>query len=382
VGVVLSERMASIVIRETGLPLEPIDIQQMISTSVDPQTVLMNVTVTDISADRSQLVASAIADKLDSTIGELENRGSRNTVQLRVISGPTLNPNPVSPRKKLNLGLGLLLGLGVGIAQALLRYQLDNSFRSQEQLTATGVPFLGIQHYDSRAKTAPILPPHAHRTRRAEAIRQLRTNLRFVHAAKPVRVLAITSSVESEGKSTLAANLAQSFAELGRRVLLVDADLRKPRLGRLLDLEGSAGLTSVLIGEAKVCEVVQEWGPDALRVLTSGLLPPNPSELLASPAMNAFLEEARANYDVVILDTSPLLPVTDGAVTATQADGVIMLVRYGKTARDQVSHSLDMLRAGDARILGTVFSMAPLARNERQPSYYEDPVWPTAASPS
>ena len=218
-----------------------------------------------------------------------------------------------------------------------------------------------------------MLPPRAHATRRSEAIRQLRTNLRFVHAAKPVRVLAITSSIESEGKSTLATNLAQSFAELGRRVLLVDADLRKPRISRLLDLEGSAGLTSVLIGEAKLNEVVQEWGPDALRVLTSGLLPPNPSELLASPAMNKFIAEARAEYEVIVIDTSPLLPVTDGAVAATQADGVIMLVRYGKTSREQVKRSLDMLRAGNARILGTVLSMAPVSRSERMPSYYQDP---------
>ena len=125
VGILRSETMAAEIVRDTRLDITPDEVQEMISTSVNPDTVLMNVTVTDTSAARSLIVGESIADRLDDTIDELENRANRNAIQLRLLSGPTLNPDPVSPREKLNLALGFLLGLGVGIAQALLRYQLD-----------------------------------------------------------------------------------------------------------------------------------------------------------------------------------------------------------------------------------------------------------------
>lgn len=154
-------------------------------------------------------------------------------------------------------------------------------------------------------------------------------------------------------------------------MLLIDADLRKPKLERYLDLEAGAGLTTVLIGEADVSQVVQEWGPDGLEVLASGPIPPNPSELLGSPAMEKIVRQVRDDYDVVIIDTPPLLPVTDAAVTSVLADGVILVVRYGRTRQDQVAHSLDALGSVDSRVLGTVLSMVPLTRGDRLPSYYD-----------
>ncbi len=373
VGVINSEKLATVVVNDTGVPVPPADVSKMISASVDPETVLLNVTVTDISPDRSLIIAKSISRNLDKTIGQLDNRGNRNAVELRVISGPTLNPFPVTPRKKLNLAIGLMIGMGVGIAQALLRHQFDTSFRSREQLVeATGLPTLGLLHYESSARNEPVLTPRSSRSRRAEEFRQLRTNLRFVDAASPVKVLVVTSSVEGEGKSTTAANLAQSFAESGRHVLLIDGDLRKPKLERYLDLEGSAGLTSVLIGEAELNHVVQEWGPDGLDVLASGPIPPNPSELLGSAAMEQLVAKARSAYELVVVDTPPLLPVTDAAVTSVLADGVIVIVRHGKTRRDQVAQSLDALESVDARVLGSVMSMSPVGRGGRLPSYYDD----------
>ena len=372
VGVMNSERLAEVVLRDTGLPLQPQEIISMITASTDPETVLLNVTVTDVSADRSLIVARSVASNLDNLIGELDNRGEQNAVQLRVISGPTLNPDPVSPRKKLNAALGLLIGLGVGIAQALLRRQIDTSMRTREQLAAvTGLPTLGQLGFDPAARTAPILTADMARSRRAESIRQLRTNLRFVNAASPVEVLVVTSSRESEGKSSTAANLAQSFAGSGRKVLLMDADLRKPKLEAYLDLEASAGLTNVLIGEVEIDQVVQTWGPDGLEVLASGPIPPNPSELLGSAAMEKTLKDARSRYDMVVIDTPPLLPVTDAAVTSVHADGVIVLVRSGRTSRDELTQALDSLSSVDARVLGTVLFATPTNRSDRVTTYYE-----------
>lgn len=372
-GVVNSERLAQIVLDDTGLTLTPEDISEMVTASVQPDTVLLDVRVVDTSQQRSLAVAQSIADNFDDAIRELDNRGADTNVELRTISGPTLNPEPVSPRTKLNLALGLLLGLGIGIAQALLRQQLDRSFRSRERLAEiSGYPTLGHFFYDRQAKTAPVLTPSIDHSRRAEAFRQLRTNLRFVDAASPVEVLVVTSSVEGEGKTTTAANLAVTFAEADRQVLLIDADLRKSRLGSYLDLERAAGLTNVLIGEVAAEDVIQEWGDSGLRVLTSGPIPPNPSELLGSTAMEKLISELRSQFELLVIDTPPVLPVTDAAVTATQADGVLLVVRHGHTQQDQVVQSLEALEAVDARILGAVLSMSPDHRRDRLPAYYDD----------
>ncbi|HLL61493.1 MAG TPA: polysaccharide biosynthesis tyrosine autokinase [Propionibacteriaceae bacterium] len=366
VGIVRSEYMAAEVVDDTGLDIPPDEVQKMISTSVDPETVLMNVTVTDTSPERSLVIGTSIAERLDATIDDLESRPSRNAIRLSVVSGPTLNPDPVSPREKLNLALGLLLGLGVGIAQALLRYQLDTSFRSRDQIVAAGIPYLGTLYKDPALKNVSVLNPAVRRPLLAETIRQLRTNLRFVPTAAPVKVLAVASSVDGEGRSTTAVELASSFAELGRRALLIDADLRRPGLGRLLGISGSAGLSGVLIGDAKLEDAVQVWGQHELRVLPGGLVPPNPSELLASAAMTELLTAARSSYDVVVLDTAALLPVADGAVAASHADGVLLLIRHGETAADDALRSVETLRAVNAPLLGAVLSLAPAGRSERR----------------
>ncbi len=371
VGVLKSEAMADIVITDTRVDLTPTEVSAAINPSADPDTVLLTVDVRDVSAERSKLMADAVDANLDGLIGRLESRSSKASVQLQLISGPTLAPDPVSPRKTLNLAIGLLLGVALGVGQALLRQQLDTTYRSADDLTQrTGYPTLAVLNFDSEAKQSPVLAPQKGHSRRAETFRQLRTNLRFADIAKHVQVLVVTSSVESEGKSSTAANLAISFAQSGRSVLLMDADLRKPRLDAYLDVEGSAGVTSVLLGDAEPGHVVQDWAAPGLSVLTSGPVPPNPSELLGSPQMEKLLAELRNDYDLVVIDSPPLLPVTDAAVVATMADGVVVAVRHGSTRGEQLGRSLRTLESVDARILGTVLTFAPSTRRDRLPEYY------------
>jgi capsular exopolysaccharide synthesis family protein len=177
----------------------------------------------------------------------------------------------------------------------------------------------------------------------------------------PAKVLAVTSAVADEGKSTTAVNLAAAFAEIGSRVLLIEGDLRRPRIAHFLGIEGAAGLSNVLAGQVEFDDVVQRWGDRSLFVLPSGALPPNPSELLGSAAMSALIAEQRRRFDMIVIDTPPLLPVTDAAVVAVKVDGTIMVVRSGGTTGAEVTRAVAALRTVDARLLGCVLTMHPVA---------------------
>ena len=344
----------------TGLPYSAI--RSKISASVDLNTVLLTAVVTDTSADRSLKIAKGIAAEFDALVNRLDNRTAAKTatVVLAVTSGPTLNPIPISPRKPLNIGLGIALGLLVGLGLAVLRELLDNTIRTTDALRSQSVyPVLGSVAYDSAARKAPLITAGAIRSVRAESIRQLRTNLQFVDIASPVHVLVVTSSVANEGKSSTATNLAIAFAESSKRVLLLEADLRRPRVSDYLGLEGSVGLTNLLAGQVELSDVLQPWGDSGLTVLPSGSLPPNPSELLGSSNMAQLIATLRQSFDMVVVDTPPLLPVTDAVVASVHADGVVVVVRHGSTTRRQLSTALRSLEAVDARILGCVLNMIP-----------------------
>jgi capsular exopolysaccharide synthesis family protein len=249
----------------------------------------------------------------------------------------------------------------------VLREALDTRIRTGEALHEhTGAPLLGTIPFDSAAKKAPLILDWTGRSKRAEAFRQLRTNLQFVDVDRRGQVLVVTSPVPAEGKSATAVNLAISFAEAGRRVLLVDADMRRPRIAEYLGLEGAVGLSNVLAGQADIEDVLQRWGRQELSVLTTGAIPPNPSELLASQNLVDLLARMRERFDTILIDTPPLLPVTDAAVAAVRADGAVLVVRAGKTSRAQVKVGLRVLGAVDSRLLGCVINMVPRA----QEGYY------------
>jgi len=168
----------------------------------------------------------------------------------------------------------------------------------------------------------------------------------------------LTSSVAGEGKSTTACNLALTLASAGTRVILVEGDLRRPRVADYMGLEGAVGLTDVLIGRAALDDVLQPWGSSPLSVLTSGALPPNPSEMLSSAQMGELIASLRTRADMVLIDSPPLLPVTDAAVLTRECDGALLVVRQGRTTREQLTRSLEALRSVGARLLGTVLNMA------------------------
>ena len=187
--------------------------------------------------------------------------------------------------------------------------------------------------------------------------------MQFLGPDRPHRVITVASATAGEGTSTTACNLALALADAANRVLLVDLNLRSPSVEQYLGMEPSTGAASVLAGRIPAKRAVRRWAEGRLDVLTSGGTPFNPSELLASRATDALLDEVRPHYDFIIIDTPALLPVTDAAVVAARSDGVILLVQYGRSAEDQVVAALNVLEAVKAPLLGVVLTRTPAPRH-------------------
>ncbi|MFT4009805.1 MAG: polysaccharide biosynthesis tyrosine autokinase [Nocardioidaceae bacterium] len=341
--------------------LNPARLQRKISGRADLNTVLFTATINDSDPDRALQITRGIADVFPRLVNSIESRTGKQKapVYLDVVSGPELNPYPVSPHKKIDVGLGLVGGAVLGVFGALGLTILDRTVRTTQVLgEVTGLPVLAALPEDSSAKRAPLLIANPQSTR-AEAFRGLRTNLSFVGVEGELKVLLVSSAVPNEGKSSTATNLALTFAGADKRVLLIEADLRRPKVAGYLGLEGAAGLTNVLASQVECEDVIQVVDRGRLAVLTAGSTPPNPSELLGSRAMADLIERLKKSYDLIVIDTPPLLPVTDAVVLSGLSDGVVFVVRYGKTSRADVVRAVDALRVVEAPIAGAVLNRTP-----------------------
>ncbi|WP_431729351.1 polysaccharide biosynthesis tyrosine autokinase [Verrucosispora sp. TAA-831] len=362
-----SDRLAQAAVADNQLGLTAEEIQQRVSTSTETGTVLLRASVTDTDQTRALRVTEALSAKFVELVQKVEARpdGSPGPIKIEVVSGPRVTPTPVSPQPLRNTAIGTLIGLLAGVALAILRGIADVRLRDAAGLQrVTGSPLLGEIPIDASARTAPLIVGDAATSARAEAVRKLRTNLRFVDVHEPARVIAVTSALQGEGKTTMSCNLAIALAEAGWRVLLVDADLRRPKVGDYLGIDSGVGLTDVLVGDVQVGDVVQRWGDKSLLVLPSGSAPPNPSELLGSKAMSDLLTALRESADIVVIDTAPLLAVTDGVVVAVQADGALLVTQQGRTSRAQVAAAARALHSVSVRLLGCVLNMARVPKAE------------------
>jgi capsular exopolysaccharide synthesis family protein len=368
-----SDRLARAVVERTGVGLSPDAVRARINAHAVPETVLLQATVIDENPNRSQQIAAALAAEFVRLVRILETPPDARlpTIKIEVVAGPLLDPVPVVPRPLRNYGLAVLLGLMTGVGCAALRETMDTSMRSTQALAmVTGGTVLGAIPFESVARSEPLVLKGRRGSIRAEAMRHIRTNLQFVDVDRPVRTIVVTSAVPDEGKSTTSCNLAIAFADAGRRVVLISADLRRPKIEHYLSLEGSVGLTNVLASQVAVEDVLQRWGDGGLWVLPSGFHPANPSELLGSRNMADLLGRLRVTFDVVIIDTPPLLPFTDAAVLASRADGAILVTRYGKTSRSKVAATAQRLHAVDARLLGSILNRVP-AKESAGDYYYQ-----------
>jgi capsular exopolysaccharide synthesis family protein len=357
----------------SGLPDSPSALVGDISVTQPTDTVLLKIDARGATPGQAVALAdmwvAALADEVAAVEGT--EPPSQATDPDKIVGLHLLTVDQASgagqilPRTKVNLALGLLAGLLLGFAYALVRHQFDRKLRSSEEVEKQfGVSVIGlipqsssIRQSDGRELSLAVTGDASSSTAStAEGFRKLRTNLAFMDVDNPPRVIVVTSPKQSDGKSTVAANLAAAIAIGGQPVTLIDGDLRRPTVADSLGMVDGAGLTDILVGRVTPSEVFQDH-PEVpgLRVLASGAIPPNPSELLGSKAMKTLVTEL-AEDAMVIIDAPPLLPVTDAAVLTRSADGAIVVISHNATLDSELSTALGHISAVHGRTLGIVFN--------------------------
>ncbi|MDJ1114442.1 polysaccharide biosynthesis tyrosine autokinase [Microbacterium dauci] len=361
VGVATKPIVLNTVIADLDLGITASRLADQVGVSAPLNSTLIDIRVEDTDPVRAADISNAIAASLASVVPSLEPESADGMSPVLLTRVEDAQPalSPASPNIPLNLALGALVGLASGIGLAVLRTVLDNRVRTPrdaEQITEA--PSLGAIAYDAKAKDRPLIVHADPLSPRAESFRALRTNLQFLDMGGRSSFV-VTSSIPSEGKSTTTINLAIALADAGKKVALIDTDLRRPKVAEYLGIEGGAGLTDVLIGRVRVGDVMLPWGGRSLFVLPAGKIPPNPSELLGSKQMATLLGALERDFDVVLCDAPPLLPVTDAAILGRATSGAILIVAAGRTTRHQLQGASDALTTVGAKLAGFVMSMVP-----------------------
>lgn len=358
-----SSSVAQRVIDDLGLDAGPAAVASSYSAAADGGEI--SITASADTPEAARELANAAVRALAAQVAEYQNigkaEGATDSTLLQIYPNDqaALPDRPSSPRYSRNLLIGAGLGTALGYAIGLLRRSVDRRARSVTDFEeSTKASVIGI---------IPEAEPLGKANRgvysdlgpAAEAFRSLRTNLRFVDVDRPPRSIVITSSNASEGKSTVAANLARVIAATGQPVVLIDADLRRPTLAKSYDIDPAIGLTQVLAGDITIEEALQPSSHANLQLVSAGRTPPNPSELLGSQRMHAIVEHLSEDY-LVILDAPPLLPVTDAGLLTTVCDGALLVGVAGRTYREQLELARRVLDQVGGRVFGAVINRAPL----------------------
>ena len=299
---------------------------------------------------------------LKEQLAQLEVSGAASPGGLEVVSPATIPNSPSSPKKLEDGLIGLMVGIVLGLGVAFLLEYLDDRVYSTDDVerVCPGSPLLALvpvlaSWRDSKTPVVVTLSDPGSPV--AESYRSLRTSLQFAGQDRPIKTILVTSASATEGKTSTVSNLAVVLASAGQRVVVVSADLRRPRVGQFFDMSEEVGLTSVILDESTLAEALHPvQGVEHLALLGTGKLPPNPAELLQGTRTTEILETLTGTFDIVLIDSPPVLPVTDAVVLAGRADATILVVAAGRTKRGDLAHAAETLAQVDAPRVGIVLN--------------------------
>jgi polysaccharide biosynthesis transport protein len=307
------------------------------------------------------------------------------TGNIRVVDHAETPSGPIKPRKKMNLVLALFIGLAGGVGLAFFLEYLDNTIKLPDEIKSLlKIPYLGhvpavAANTDAPAQKIPfdLVALHSPKSSASEAFRGVRTGIILSSPDKAPRVILATSAGPSEGKTFNAVNLAVVMADSGAKVLLMDCDMRRPRIHKIFNINRNVGISNVISGACTLKEAIMKGPVENLDILASGPLPPNPSEVLGSQKMSLLLSELKQQYDRIIIDTPPITAVTDSVILSAMADAVMLVVRTNETPRQIIQNALEQLKGVNARIIGAVLNGVSPSRDgyyyyQYYYSYYGD----------
>ncbi|MDR7234334.1 polysaccharide biosynthesis tyrosine autokinase [Agrococcus sp. BE272] len=356
-----SSRVLEPVIERLALGTTPRDLARSIAITIPQDTVILDVTATSTDPDRAAEIANTVSDELAAVVQEVaaESTDGAATISASVIDDavpPEVQSVPNKPRDAL---LAAAVGFLVGALAAFVATMADTRVRNEAAVArVTNLPVLGAVTRTKRAGAAGLIVAREPHSPVAEDMRRIQSALAFSALDGQSRRLLITSASPSEGKSTFSANLSLTLAAAGERTLIIDGDLRRPRVAELFGIDGEVGLTTALFGKVKLAEAVVPWRDDGPDVLTTGALPPNPAAVLTSLALRSLLDSAAHRYDVVLIDSPPVLTVADSNLLAPLVDGVVIVVDASRTRRPQLANTIRSIESAGGRILGIVLNKA------------------------
>jgi succinoglycan biosynthesis transport protein ExoP len=301
-------------------------------------------------------------------------QGAQNSLTL--IESASLPQVPIGPNKKMIVLLSAVIAVVIAAGAAYLLEFLDNTVQGPDEVARlTGSETIGFLSDIGKEDFKGIYVAKNPRSALAEAYRSLRTNLDFLGINKPLKSILLTSSGIGEGKTTVSANLATVLAQGGKKVAIIDADMRRPRLHKLFDFENTRGLSDIFLGKADIQDAITICGDEKIMVISAGNTPPNPTDLISSGRMDTILDILKESVDIVIVDGPPFL-VADAALLASKVDGVLLIVRYGHSLKAAVREVVDQLKFVEARVLGVVINSLPKSIEEYGQHYrYYDTVY-------
>ncbi|HWC12952.1 MAG TPA: polysaccharide biosynthesis tyrosine autokinase [Acidimicrobiales bacterium] len=361
------------------------DIDRQVDTAPDSQEGAVR---QNLGPEKASLLQQQAAFK--QRLDQVQVDAALTTGRAQLVARAAIPRTPVRPTPVRTGILALVAGSGLGVGLAFLRERLDDSVRSKDDLerAAEGVPVVGtipLHPGWKRKEEARLVSMADPRSPASEAYRTLRTSIQFLGVDRPIRSLQVTSPNAQEGKTTTVANLGVTIADAGPRVLIVCCDLRRPRVHEFFGLDNSVGLTSVLVGRTSVSSAVQAVpGHPRLFLVASGPLPPNPAEVLASANTTEVLEALNDEFDLLLVDSPPVLPVTDALVVSRRVDATLLTCLARVTTNKSVERAAELLTRVDAPLVGTILGGASIQRSDGYAyvHYTSEPPWPKAGVPN